>query len=179
MAATRRTSLGLSTVNEDPQFIPSAPFDVVEYYSKLLATDAGMSFQIAAIESLGQLIASSTSTTTTTELFTLLTNASKLLANASFNSIGLSCGTDLFLRFVSLQRPPSEMSFERFKAELVQRMKEFVEGTSEKCRRVIAENCNQFITDGSVSHALFPSCDPSYWYGIGPGPSRLSGTVEI
>lgn len=151
MATTRRTSLGLSTVTEDgPIPSSSAPFDVVSYYASLLASDSGMSIPLAAIQSLGELISSSTSTTTT-ELFTLLHSAADLLAANAFNSIGLSCGTDLFLRFVSLQRPPVEMSFERFKEELVGRMQEFVQGTTEKCRRVIAQNCDQFITDGSVS----------------------------
>lgn len=54
---------------------------------------------IAAVETLAELIAHSDSTTTTTELFTLLRTASSQLAAASFNPISLSAGTSLFVEF--------------------------------------------------------------------------------
>lgn len=104
---------------------------------------------IAAVEALAELIQRSSSTTTT-ELFADLQSASSDLAAASFNPISLSCGTSLFLRFLTLQRPPPEMSFQEFKEELVGRAREFVKGSG-KCREVIAENMADFIRDGSVS----------------------------
>lgn len=53
------------------------------------------------------------------------------------------------MRFLTLQRPPPEMSFREFKGELVDRAREFVQGSG-KCRELIAHNMSEFIRDGSV-----------------------------
>jgi len=54
------------------------------------------------------------------------------------------------MRYLTLQRPPPEMSFKEFKSELVARAREFVKGSG-KCRELIAVNMGDFIQDGSVS----------------------------
>lgn len=175
-AASRRSSISvlLPTVSENEALFaplkaaaPGPPFDVVAYYSTLLAGDdvrapppsrghqkltshlQSIAMPIAAVEALAELISRSSSTTTT-ELFADLQSASSDLAAASFNPISLTCGTSLFLRFLTLQRPPPEMSFREFKGELVGRAREFVKGSG-KCREAIAENMADFIRDGSVS----------------------------
>lgn len=85
----------------------------------------------------------------------------------------------LQLRFLTLQRPPPDMSFAAFKGELVscqrlnfgdvgkkltllllqiERAREFVTGSG-RCRELISENMNDFIVDGSVSrHFRRESC---------------------
>lgn len=115
---------------------------------------------IAAIETLAELIAQSDSSSTTSELLALLRAATSRLAAASFNPISLTSGTSLFLRFLTLQRPPPEMSFPEFKSELVSRAREFVNGSG-KCRDLIAQNTSDFIVDGSV--ILVHSYSVSRW----------------
>lgn len=106
---------------------------------------------IAAISALCSLISHSPSINTTSELLTLIHAASADLATHSFNPISLNCGTQLFLRFLTLQRPGK--SFSRFKEDVVERGMEFVRGSG-RCREVIAENLAEFIKDGSVSQTL-------------------------
>ena len=107
-----------------------------------------MAIPIAAIETLGETISRSSSTTTT-ELLQELSATAQQLSEGSFNPISVTCGTSLFLRFLTIQRPPPEMSFAEFRAELVQTAKEFVRGSG-RCRTVIAETTADFLTDGSV-----------------------------
>jgi len=57
------------------------------------------------------------------------------------------------MRYLTLQRPPPEMSFDEFKKELVARAREFTKGSG-KCRELIAVNMSDFIQDGSVSQIL-------------------------
>lgn len=59
------------------------------------------------------------------------------------------------MRFLTLQRPSSEMSFNEFKTELVARAREFVNGVG-KCRELIAEYCQEFILNDSVSPKFMP-----------------------
>ncbi|KAL8280445.1 hypothetical protein RQP46_007093 [Phenoliferia psychrophenolica] len=107
-----------------------------------------MAIPIAAIETLGETISRSSSTTTS-ELLQELSTTAQQLAEGSFNPISVSCGTSLFLRFLTIQRPPPEMSFAEYRRELEREAKEFVRGSG-RCRTVIAENMADFITDGSV-----------------------------
>ena len=107
-----------------------------------------MAIPIAAIHTLSEVIARSSSTTTT-ELLHELTATAQQLCEGSFNPISVTCGTSLFLRFLTIQRPPPEMSFAEFRAELVQTAQDFVRGSG-RCRTVIAENMANFIPDGSV-----------------------------
>ncbi|SCV68921.1 BQ2448_1941 [Microbotryum intermedium] len=131
----------LPTLHEASTVAPQPPMDVVAYYSHLLAKDDSLSMPIAAIETLAQLISQSDSSTTTTELFSLLHQASTRLAQASFNPISLTCGTSF-----------PDASFQDFKAELVARAREFVK-ESGRCRQLISVGMNEFVRDGAVSWA--------------------------
>lgn len=73
---------------------------------------------IAAVETLAELIARSDSTTTTTELFTLLRTASSELAAASFNPISLSSGTSLFVSPQEQSRDENDTLMNRSAAPL-------------------------------------------------------------
>ncbi|KAM0746123.1 nagb/rpia/CoA transferase-like protein [Meredithblackwellia eburnea MCA 4105] len=148
---------GLATVGEE-QSTSSKPsttqtqnqqeWSAVDYYTNLLHSNDNMSIPIAAIETLAQVISRSSSSTTT-ELLAQLHSASQQLADASFNPISTSCGSSLLLRFLTVQRPPPEMSFQEFKKELVKTVRDFVKGSG-RCRRVIAENMADFVRDESV-----------------------------
>lgn len=157
------SSASLDTVLEHHVTQPSTPFDPVQHYSALLAKDdvrrssplvhgltpaQSLPMPIAAVATLAQLISRSSSSTTSELLASLHTAADKL-SSASFNPISLSCGTALILRFLTLQRPPPEMSFAQFKNELVERANEFVRDSG-TCRDRIAETMNGFIADGYV-----------------------------
>lgn len=58
------------------------------------------------------------------------------------------------MRFLTLQRPPPEMSFNEFKSELVEKAREFVRGSG-RCREAIAEHMAEFIRDGNVRRRLY------------------------
>ncbi|SGZ22900.1 BQ5605_C022g09558 [Microbotryum silenes-dioicae] len=143
----------LPTLHESTTLPPREPMDVVTYYADLLASDDSLSMPIAAIETLAQLISQSDTSTTTTELFSLLDQASTRLAQASFNPISLTCGTSLFLRFLTLQRPSPDTSFQEFKAELVARAREFVH-ESGRCRQLISSGMNEFVRDGALQFVV-------------------------
>jgi hypothetical protein len=108
---------------------------------------------IAAVQTLAELVSRSDSNTIQ-ELLALLRSASAKLEQASFNPVSTASGTALFMRFLTLQRPPPEMSFREFKAELVERAREFVQGSG-RCRELIAHNMSEFIKDGSVRSLSF------------------------
>lgn len=103
---------------------------------------------VAAVEALAELVSRSDSSTIQ-ELLALLRQASAQIAASSFNPVSAQSGTSLFLRFLTLQRPPPEMSFREFKAELVSRAREFVRDSG-KCRATIAAHMSNFIQDGNV-----------------------------
>lgn len=137
----------LPPLHEDFTIPSKREFDVVKQYSNILSQE-NKAHPVAAIEALAELVAESESRTVQ-ELLTLLHDASSKLAAASFNPISLTCGTSLFLRFLTLQRPPPSMSFTDFKRELVETAKDFVKGSG-KCRELIAENTLDFIREGST-----------------------------
>ncbi|KAM0792562.1 hypothetical protein ACM66B_005226 [Microbotryomycetes sp. NB124-2] len=139
----------LRTLQEDAPLEQRAPFDVVQHYKSLLENDTNMSMPIAAVETLAELVAQSDTSSTTTELLTLLRTASAKLAQACFNPVSPTSGTSLFIRFLTLQRPPPELSFQEFKQELVSRAREFVKGSG-RCRELISKAMFDFIQDGST-----------------------------
>ena len=105
---------------------------------------------IAAIDTLASLISAS-SVSTVQELFSLLEGAAEELKKASFNPISLASGTQLLLRFLTIQRLSPDQSFDEFKGELVKRAREFVEGSG-RCRDIIAAHITTFVKDDSVSN---------------------------
>lgn len=114
---------------------------------------------VAAVETLAQLVSRSDSSTIQ-ELLALLRDASTRIAAASFNPVAAQSGTALFMRYLTLQRPPPEMSFDQFKKELVTRAREFVRGSG-RCRDIIAAHTSSFIQDGNVSR-----CPRSWGYAV-------------
>lgn len=106
---------------------------------------------VAAVETLAELVSRSDSSTIQ-ELLALLRDASSRIAAASFNPVSAQSGTALFMRYLTLQRPPPEMSFAQFKRELVNRAREFVNGSG-RCRDMIAAHMGSFIQDGHVSRS--------------------------
>ncbi|GAA6001250.1 hypothetical protein JCM10207_007486 [Rhodosporidiobolus poonsookiae] len=138
----------LPTVGENETLESPAAFDVVKLYGELLTGDEPLPAPVAAVEALSELVSRSDSSTIQ-ELLSLLRSASSSLQAASFNPVSAQCGTALFLRYLTIQRPPPEMSFREFKAELVERAREFVRGSS-RCRDLISRNMAPFIRDGST-----------------------------
>ncbi|GAA5947413.1 hypothetical protein JCM3765_001667 [Sporobolomyces pararoseus] len=139
---------GLSTLPEGSASSNKAPLDVVKYYSDLLAKPDPLPAPIAAVETLAELV-SRCDSNTIQELLNLLRQAGTSLASASFNPVACDSGTSFFMRYLTLQRPPPEMSFDEFKKELVARAREFTKGSG-KCRELIAVNMSDFIQDGST-----------------------------
>ncbi|GAA6011565.1 hypothetical protein JCM11491_004690 [Sporobolomyces phaffii] len=138
----------LGTLAEDSAALVRDPLDVVKYYSDLLAKSDPLPAPIAAVETLAELV-SRCDSKTIQELLNLLRQAGTALASASFNPVAVDSGTSFFLRYLTLQRPPPEMSFDEFKKELVARAREFTKGSG-KCRELIAVNMSDFIQDGST-----------------------------
>ncbi|GAA6037013.1 hypothetical protein JCM8097_005508 [Rhodosporidiobolus ruineniae] len=140
----------LPTVAEDaplPSGTSQPPdFDPVEYYGQLLQRDEPLPAPVAAVETLAELVSRSAASTIQ-ELLAVLREASASLADASFNPVSTTSGTALFIRYLTLQRP--ETSFREFKAELVQKAREFVKGSG-RCRELIARNMSDFIRDGNT-----------------------------
>ncbi|RIA87974.1 translation initiation factor eIF-2B subunit alpha [Glomus cerebriforme] len=84
----------VATINNAEQF------DIVTCYQKFLENNPDISMPIAAIESLVELIKHSKATTLS-EFMESLKDASQTLKSSVRNSISLSAGADLFLRFVT------------------------------------------------------------------------------
>ncbi|TNY17034.1 hypothetical protein DMC30DRAFT_406953 [Rhodotorula diobovata] len=122
--------------------------DVVRHYGELLEREDPLPAPVAAVETLAELVSRSDSSTIQ-ELLALLNQAAAQLAAASFNPVSAQSGTALFMRYLTLQRPPPEMSFAEFKRELVGRAREFVRGSG-RSRDVIAANMSNFIQDGNT-----------------------------
>ncbi|GAA5913133.1 hypothetical protein JCM6882_005797 [Rhodosporidiobolus microsporus] len=143
--------MALPTVAEDaPLSSPTsnANLDPVKYYGELLTDGEALPAPVAAVETLAELVSRSDSSTIQ-ELLALLRSASTDIAASSFNPISAQAGTALFMRYLTLQRPPPEMSFKEFKEELVERAREFVRGSG-RCRDLISQHMSDFIRDGST-----------------------------
>lgn len=84
-----------------------------------------------------------------TELISEIERGAALLRKASFNPVSLTAGADLFLRFVTLQRPSAHSSFSMHKRNLVTRAKDFV-NDSHKCVEKIVGLATGTIKDDAV-----------------------------
>ncbi|CAJ0764579.1 4885_t:CDS:10 [Entrophospora sp. SA101] len=100
-------------------------FDIVMCYQKFLKDDPDVSMPIAAIEALVELIKHSKATTLS-EFMESLKDASQLLKSTVKNSISLSAGADLFLRFVT-RTSHDVTNFEACKEHLMNSGKVLVE----------------------------------------------------
>ncbi|KAG0327124.1 translation initiation factor eIF-2B subunit alpha [Dissophora globulifera] len=122
-------------------------FDVVATYKTLLLTSPELSMPVAAIQSLVELIKHSKATTMS-EFMLSIKDASQQLKSSVRNSISLSAGCDLFLRFVT-RNSQDVADFESWKRTLIVRGQSFVE-KADACRYKIADLGVPFIKDGSV-----------------------------
>ncbi|GJJ70608.1 translation initiation factor eIF-2B subunit alpha [Entomortierella parvispora] len=122
-------------------------FEIVAHYKKLLLDSPELSMPVAAIESLVELIRHSKATTMS-EFMLSIKDASQQLKSSVRNSISLSAGCDLFVRFVT-RNSQDVADFETWKGTLISRGQRFVE-KADACRYKIAELGLPFIKDGSV-----------------------------
>lgn len=151
---TESLEMAASSLTASPDSKDDAPmpmpgdFDIVQHYADLLQGDEHLAMPVAAIESLAQVVARSDASTMT-ELISELESGAALLRQASFNPVSLSAGADLFLRFVTLQRPSAHQSFTRHKRNLVARANDFV-SDSHKCVEKIVGFATGMIKDDAV-----------------------------
>ncbi|CAG8567431.1 11817_t:CDS:10, partial [Scutellospora calospora] len=125
----------------------SEQFDIVKCYQQFLEDDPDVSMPVAAIESLVELIKHSKATTLT-EFMESLKDASQKLKSSIRNSISLSAGTDLFLRFVT-RTSHDVTNFEACREHLINSGKVLVEKTA-AVREKIGELGVQFIKDDAT-----------------------------
>ncbi|CAG8445088.1 7772_t:CDS:10 [Dentiscutata erythropus] len=122
-------------------------FDIVTCYQKFLKDDPDLSMPIAAIESLVELIKHSKATTLT-EFMESLKDASQKLKSSVKNSISLSAGADLFLRFVT-RTSHDVTNFEACREHLINSGKVLVEKAA-AVREKIGDLGVQFIKDDAT-----------------------------
>ena len=129
---------------------PTAPFDIVSTYTRLLREDEELTMPVAAIEALILGLAN-TPATTVSETLDLVSKLTDQLKRAVPNSISLSAGTDLFQQYLisNLQRPSAKGDFDQIRTHLVQNGRLFVE-RAKQARETIASFGRHFIRDGNV-----------------------------
>ncbi|ODV89007.1 hypothetical protein CANCADRAFT_3647 [Tortispora caseinolytica NRRL Y-17796] len=125
----------------------ASEFDITTTYHKFLHDDPEITMPVAAIESLVTLL-SLTRPQTSSELVTVLTKASATLKENVRNSVSLSAGCDLFLRFV-LRSTQDTANWEACWKHLVDNGKLFLE-RARKARQEIAKLGSRFIRDGDT-----------------------------
>lgn len=103
--------------------------DLCAYYESLLTSDASLSMPIAAIQALANRVILPSRAQTMTELLKELQAASTALQEASWSPISPGAGTALLGRFVTLQRPPVDQSFESHKDALAREALQFVKAS--------------------------------------------------
>ncbi|CAG8579290.1 8895_t:CDS:10 [Funneliformis caledonium] len=123
-------------MSEELSINDTEQFDIVTCYQKFLKDSPDMSMPIAAIESLVELIKHSKATTLS-EFMESLKDASQKLKSSVRNSISLSAGADLFLRFVT-RTSHDVTNFEACKVHLINSGKVLVEKAT-AVRHKIAE----------------------------------------
>ncbi|KAG9302783.1 hypothetical protein G9A89_009560 [Geosiphon pyriformis] len=122
-------------------------FDIVACYRKFLKENENISMPVAAIEALIELIKHSKAATIS-EFMESLKDASQELKASTKNSISLSAGTDLFLRFVT-RTSHDVTNLGACKEQLINSGKVLVE-KSAAVRHKVAELGVQFIKDDAV-----------------------------
>ncbi|ODQ66351.1 alpha subunit of the translation initiation factor eIF2B [Nadsonia fulvescens var. elongata DSM 6958] len=140
--ATSQPSSSASSIME-----VSESFDIKATYLKFLEDDKEMTMPVAAIETLVTLLGI-TQPSTSYELIKILENATQSLKKSVKNSISLSAGCDLFMRFV-LRNIHKYGDWDSCKRHLVANGRLFVE-RAKTAREHIAENGLPFIRDDDV-----------------------------
>lgn len=119
-------------------------FDIKQTYLKFLEDDQDMTMPIAAIESLVTMLRVK-QPSTSSELINLVKSNTEILKNSISNSISLSAGCDLFMRFV-LRNTNLYSDWESCKKNLVENGELFVQRAKES-REKSAEFGVPFIKD--------------------------------
>lgn len=119
-------------------------FDIVATYLQFLAEDAEMTMPVAAIRSLVSLLAV-VKPSTSAELIDVLQNASTTLKSSVRNSVSLSAGCDLFLRFV-LRNIDNYRDWDACQQNLVKNGRLFADRARE-ARTKIAEIGQKLVRD--------------------------------
>lgn len=122
-------------------------FDIKEQYLRFLRDDPDITMPVAAIEALVQLLSES-STSTSAELIQTLKEASATLKASVSNSMSLSAGCDLFMRFV-LRNIREYNDWEACKGHLVKNGRLFAE-RSKAARATISQKGLPFVRDDDV-----------------------------
>lgn len=122
-------------------------FDIKQAYLSFLQNDLDITMPVAAIESLVALV-KHTQPSTSSELITLLQRATATLKKSVANSISLSAGCDLFLRFV-LRNIHIYRDWEACKRHLVENGSLFAE-RAKLARKKIAQFGLPFVRDDDV-----------------------------
>lgn len=122
-------------------------FDLKETYFKFLRDDPEMTMPVAAIESLVVLL-SNTKPSTSSELIQILAEASDSLKKSVSNSVSLSAGCDLFMRFV-LRNVNDYGEWEACKSHLVTNGRLFAD-RAKASRDKIGEIGLPFIRDDDI-----------------------------
>lgn len=126
---------------------PQFDFDITAAYYKFLEEDPDMTMPVAAIEAMVALL-SQEKPSTSSEVIKLLQQASTTLKNSIKNSVSLSAGCDLFMRFV-LRNIDSYNDWESCREHLVKNGRLFVE-RAKASRDKIAKVGLPFIRDDDV-----------------------------
>ncbi|RKU45890.1 translation initiation factor eIF-2B subunit alpha [Coniochaeta pulveracea] len=133
----------------------STPFDIVQEYRTILASDPEISMPVAAIEALIALLGR-TSATTAMETVSVIKTHAELLQQAVSNPVPLKAGTDLFQQYLlrSLKgqaaagsAPP--LSFDETRQHLLRNSQRFVT-RAKAARETIAYKGAAYVKDGSV-----------------------------
>lgn len=122
-------------------------FDIQKTYYDILKNDPEITMPVAAIQSLVALLAQ-VQPSTSAELIEVLQEASATLKNSVENSIGLSAGCDLFLRFV-VRNINQYKDWDACRRTLVDNGRLFAERAKES-RSKIAKTGVSFIQDNDV-----------------------------
>ncbi|KAG8893102.1 translation initiation factor eIF-2B subunit alpha, partial [Tulasnella sp. 408] len=137
-------------------------FDVYSAYMRLLS-DELLPMPVAAILVLTEVVAHSPVSldfsvrpiprnepaATMYELVEGLKDAAAVLKSKTSNTVGLTAGCDLFIRYVTTARQDFSRDFSHHKAELVRQGKEYAE-TAQSSRDKIAEHAFGFIKEDAV-----------------------------
>lgn len=123
------------------------PFDIKQTYLKFLEEDPQLTMPVAAIQSLVALLADA-QPKTSAELIEVLQEASQTLKDSVPNSISLSAGSDLFLRFV-VRNIHDYSDWEACKRNLVENGRTFAERAKES-RSLIARLGLPFVRDNDI-----------------------------
>ncbi|KAK0641575.1 hypothetical protein B0T16DRAFT_448989 [Cercophora newfieldiana] len=165
---TRKMAAGTSSSNEPQSAPPQAsqqqdvekdgegPFDIVETYRALLASDPEMTMPIAALESLIELLRVTPSSTAMETVKVVKDQKAKLLA-ASPNPLPVMAGADIFEQFLlrSLRGPSADaapgqvLSFDDTRAHLLQN-KQLFAARAREARDQIAAVGSKYVLHNKI-----------------------------